>query len=350
VRSVSCRETIESPFFWFSQVIHGTPKPWKFFKIDGLLVNAYEILQNEAALKKIVANKIHGYTEFNGPIMMDSGGFLFMRNKTMNANPLTIMDLYERSSPNLCVVLDHPLDVGLPSSESKRRLRATLRNTRIMVRNRATKNPTLIPVVHGHTDETVKWFLDRLDTIGSFEIYGVGSLVPSVFNAKGIGGIHNAVRVVSTVRKHVLDKKIHVFGVGSVLTMHLMYYAGADSVDSSAWRTKAAFGAIQLPGIGDRYITGKAGKKTHKKYLNISRSEKSLLKSCECSACRRHSLQELRSSFELRALHNAWVFQDEVSKARKFSRKGTYDEYVRETLTRTRFSKAFELAQQLKGI
>jgi 7-cyano-7-deazaguanine tRNA-ribosyltransferase len=41
-----------------------------------------------------------------------------------------------------------------------------------------------------------------------------------------------------------------------MITMNMMYYSGADSVDSSSWRTKAAFGAIQLSGIGDRYYTG----------------------------------------------------------------------------------------------
>lgn len=337
---------LKSPFLWFSQPIYGSPKPWKTIKIDGLLVNAYEILQKKTALKHILEQKIHRYLQFNGPILMDSGGFLFMRDRAMDVSPLTILDLYEKSKPNFCAVLDHPLDVDLTSRESKRRQLQTLRNTRLMLANRTTRNPVLMPVIHGHSASTVRWFLKRLDKLDHFEIYGLGSLVPSVFNAKGVGGISNVVRLLSIVREHLPDRMIHVFGVGSTLTMHLMYFAGADSVDSSAWRIKAAYGAIQLPGIGDRYITGRAGRKTNKKYLNLSNAEKGSLLECGCDSCQLHSLDEMRKSFKLRAIHNAWVFQQEVQKARELKRKGIYDEYVESILCGTRFSKAFDIAKE----
>ena len=45
--------------------------------------------------------------------------------------------------------------------------------------------------------------------------------------------------------------------------MYLMFLIGADSVDSSGWRTKVAYCEIQIPRKGDRYITKW---KRHKKY------------------------------------------------------------------------------------
>jgi len=37
---------IEVPFLWFTQPIKARPRPWRFFRIDGLMLNAYEILHN----------------------------------------------------------------------------------------------------------------------------------------------------------------------------------------------------------------------------------------------------------------------------------------------------------------
>ncbi len=338
---------IKGPFLWFGQEIHGVPKPWLEFKMDGVMVNAYEILQKTKTIQVIAEKGIHRYLKFKGPIMMDSGGFLFMQKNVMDVDPEAIVDLYEESKPDFGVVLDHPLGAGLNYHQKKVRQLKTLTNTKIMLRYRKTRNPMLMPVIHGHTISSIEWFVKQLNKIGDFPIYGLGSLVPSVFNAKGVGGIYNVVKLVSHVRKMLPDKKIHIFGVGSTVTMHLMFYSGADSVDTTAWRTKAAHGAIQLSGIGDRYITGKAGKATHKKYLDVSGDEKKLLEDCKCPACTTTSIYELRKSYRLRAMHNAWVFQKEVEKARRLIRRSKYDDYLRDIVSSTRFSKVFELAKKL---
>lgn len=169
--------------------------------------------------------------------------------------------------------------------------------------------------------------------------------MPSVFNTKGAGGIYNVVKIVSYIRKLLPKKKIHVFGVGSALTMHLMFYVGASSVDSSGWRTKAAFGAIQLPGIGDRYITRR---KRHKTYRNISKDEEEILAHCQCPVCKEGGLEKLRTSFKSRALHNSWVFQKEVETARDLVKKKKYECYVSEILSESSLASAFNLASKMR--
>jgi 7-cyano-7-deazaguanine tRNA-ribosyltransferase len=338
---------IEPPFMWFSQPAGGTPEPWRYFQLDGLLLNAYEILQKAIVADRMRTYKVHSYLDFHGPVMMDSGGFMFMTKKHMKVKPEAILELYGDVGPNYGVVLDHPLTIGLTKDETKRRQLLTLRNTKRMIRKRAGSSPELIPVIHGHTLRSVEWFVRQLAKIGDFEIYGIGSLVPSVFNAKGVGGINNVIRIVSHVRKLLPGKLIHVFGVGSTITMHLMFASGADSLDSSSWRSKAGFGIVQLPGIGDRYITGRAGKATGKKYLNLSKKEVGILEECHCPACKRLGVYGLRRSFSMRALHNCWVFQKEVEKARKLSRKNEYLSYVDEIVGKSRFSNALQLARSL---
>jgi len=339
---------ITPPVLWFSQVVGGRPEPWKYFRVDGVLLNAYEILQEPNIANQLKKNGIHHYLGFRGPVMMDSGGFLFMKKKSMTVKPDTISELYKESRPNYGVILDHPLTLGLTAREVRRRQFVTLRNTRRMNLSQRSLNPELIPVIHGHTMSSIKWFVHQLDKIGEFKVYGIGSLVPSVFNARGIGGIHNVIRIVSYVRKLLPKKIIHVFGVGSTVTMHLMFAAGADYLDSSAWRVKAAFGAIQLPGIGDRFITGRAGKATGKKYLDLSKEEERIIERCRCPACRQSGLPGLRRSFSKRALHNAWVLQREVEKARKLVKDNRYDTYVQKVVGNSRFRNALELARSLE--
>ena len=43
--------------------------------------------------------------------------------------------------------------------------------------------------------------------------------------------------------------------------MHLMFALGVDSLDSIGWRLKAGYGAVQLPGFGDRFTGDKLRKK-----------------------------------------------------------------------------------------
>jgi len=337
---------IETPFLWFTQQVKGFPKPWLFFNIDGIMLNAYEILRHSLVMRRVRIEGVHRYLGFNGLVTIDSGGFLFLRKGKIDVLPETILALYEESKPNFGVVLDYPLSPNLSEEDAKRRLLKTLENTRRMVEARQTTNPELIPVIHGYDERTVKYYVKKLHEIGEFSIYGIGSMVPSVFNTKGSGGIYNVVRVVSFVRTLLPDKVIHVFGVGGTLTTHLMFYAGADSVDSTSWRTKAAFGAIQLPGTGDRYITQR---ERHKRYPDLSKEEREILDECDCPACRKEGLEGLRRSFKLRALHNAWVHQKEVEKARKMIKSGEYEEYVKRVLKRSKlFSKALKVADRYR--
>jgi len=337
---------IETPFLWFTQPLKGYPRPWHFFKIDGLMLNAYEILQNSSANKHLREKGVHKYMKFNGLIAMDSGGFLFMKRGIIDIEPETILTFYEKSKPNFGVVLDYPLSPNLSREEMRRRLLKTLENTKRMVEAKQTPNPELIPVIHGYDVKSVECYVKKLQEIGEFNIYGIGSLVPSVFNTKGVGGIYNVVKIVSFVKTLLPTKIIHVFGIGGTLTMHLMFYAGADSIDSSSWRSKAAFGAIQLPGLGDRYITPR---KRHKTYPKLKIEERRILDECKCPACRKEGLEGLRKRFILRALHNAWVHQKEVEKARKLIKNNKYEEYVKRVIGKTRFSKALEIADKFKG-
>ncbi len=337
---------IQYPMLWFSQEVgQDASAPWKFFKVDGVLMNAYDFMQHPSAFRKVKEQKIHDYLGFQGPVMMDSGGFMFMKKNIMDVSAEEIISFYEETNPNYGVVLDHPLFPTNTDSENQKRKLKTLQNTKIMIKKRTTKNPILIPVVHGYTDPEIKWYVNRLKKMGKFSIYGIGSLVPALYNVKGVGGILNVMKVIMEIRKQIPRAKLHVFGTGGTLTMHLMYYAGANSLDSSAWRTKAAFGAIQMPGIGDRWITNSVRKKP---YPQLSKEEKEKLEKCRCPMCRNYGLSRLKKDFTARAVHNAWVHQQEVKKARKLMKENRYDDYVSKIMKKTNFASLFSTIEKTK--
>ena len=98
--------------------------------------------------------------------------------------------------------------------------------------------------------------------------------------------------------------------------------------------------------MGDRYITRRERRKSYK---DLSESDEEILAQCECPACKEEGLERLRTSFNARALHNAWVFQKEIEKARMLVREGTYENYAKEVLDKSTFSRAFALAEHLRN-
>jgi len=42
-----------------------------------------------------------------------------------------------------------------------------------MANSRRTKNPILMPVIHGYSLQTVNWNIKALNKIGDFEAYGM---------------------------------------------------------------------------------------------------------------------------------------------------------------------------------
>lgn len=334
------KNRLKFPFLWLTQLSNLYPKPWEYFEVEGIMLNAYEILNKPIIARRLKKHKVHKYLGFDGHVAIDSGGFLFMKHNKVPLSPEKLVEMYETWKPNFAISLDHPIFPSLPEKIIKERQKLTLENLRIMVETKTSGNPILIPVIHGYNRSSLQWYIRELEKIGEFDIYGIGSLVPLVRGIKGAkGGLYKAIDVIRTVKELIPDRRIHVFGVGSSITMHLMFLAGADSVDSSSWRFKAAYGAIQLRGIGDRYITGKA----NPKYPNLSEEEIEEIKKCQCPACREHGLEGLKESFKLRAIHNAWIYQQEIKTIREKIEEGTYEEYVKKIVSGHKtYQKVFE--------
>jgi queuine/archaeosine tRNA-ribosyltransferase len=74
----------------------------------------------------------------------------------------------------------------------------------------------------------------------------------------------------------------------------------------------------------------------------LSRDEKRVLDSCKCPACAEGGIELLKTSFSARALHNAWVFQQELFTSRRMMKRGVYSEYADDILRRSRYRAALQ--------
>lgn len=337
---------VETPVFWIGNEINGIPKPWKLFEVDTVMLNAYELI-SEPKLKEMKENGIHRYLGHDKLIMMDSGGFLFQKKDKVGINVEAISEIYEILKPDIGVVLDHPLDPSKDDITNHKRWLKTLENTEFMLAN--SSEIAVLPVVHGCTPEQLKNACKELKKLVWPKAIGIGSLVPLITSPNYGVAKQFVIDAIRIVRREFPNSFLHVFGIGGTTTMHLMFSLGVDSVDSMSWRLKAGYGAIQLPGTGDRFIS--PPEQGHRK--GIGKHEQKLLTNCLCPICKGKTIEERKenfnnlnpSTYQKRAIHNAYVFKEEEGEFRKKLKSGEVKEFVNERLKHTPFLSIFKYAE-----
>ena len=345
---------VRTPILWLGHRLGGKPRPWQAFSLPGVLVNAWQILSTGRVPRQASAYRVQECRDLmsSSPVLIDSGGYLYLRREDFRPDPLEILDLYEDLSPAIGAVLDCPLDPFLAPEQNEMRWRQTIANTRTMFEKNG--HLTLMPVVHAHSVEQAKRACSELrQAIGEPIALGIGSLVPLMrgrhdgrvlAKQPGAGSEadrdyqssrHLAVDIIRTVRAGFPNALLHVFGVGGTTTMHLMFAQGIDSLDSVGWRLKAAHGAIQLPGLGDRFTSTRAH--NTRALLAEDDNAKGILLQCACPVCREHNTLEdrlsvLDRSFNNRASHNAWVFVQEAAMFGAHIQTDSVEQFVRQRL------------------
>jgi len=299
------------------------------------MVNAYTIANDGFASRIEEQGGIHAFLRYRGLLLMDSGGFQFAKRSSVDVAPDAILDVFQIAKPDVGIVLDHPLDPAVRKHVHRKRWRLTMRNTQIMMARRS--GVRIMPTVHGYDLRDLERACRELSSVCRPRSIAMGSLVPLLrcvrrngvwSDLSAAGYIGAAVR---TVRRMFPHSWLHILGVGGITTMHTFFALGVDSVDSISWRLKAAYGAIQLPGVGDRFVSPREGRR------GLDKGDLEKLEACECPTCRDHRLSaRLRHldnanehTFKARAIHNAYVFLHEASRFQKFLRRSEEVELVK---------------------
>ena len=277
--SVFSRIPLETPNLFASYRIGDCPHagllhpPWKMTGTQAVLVNAFDLLANHRTRRftsKIRDTKggLREYIHFDGPLMLDSGGFNFQKQDEISIASLDVLKIGIEFAVDVSVVLDHPFLPTSTPEERKDRWENTVTNTEQMFEKlKDTDLPDyfqLMPVLHGYDPETLKRSLDHIIEICGEEprIVGIGSLAPLALN----GSKRTVIDVISTVRQLLPNAHIHCFSLGSALLMLFAFYCGADTVDSQSWIISAAFKNVQLPGFPWTRFSSRERDKDSEKY------------------------------------------------------------------------------------
>ena len=278
---VFSRTPLETPNLFASYRIGDHPRaglrlsPWEMTGTQAILVNAYDFLANHrtrqvaSEIRKEQA-KLHEHIEFNGPLMLDSGGFNFQKHADISIDALEVLNLGIACEVDVSVVLDHPFLPKSADEEISIRWGNTLANTRRMFKKFTSRNGELpsdfqlMPVLHGHDDKTLERCHKEIVEIWGNDppIVGIGSLAPLARN----GSKRKVIEILCKARQLFPDAHIHCFSLGSALLMLFAFYCGADTVDSQTWILSAAFKNVQLPGFPWTRFSARERAKDKKKY------------------------------------------------------------------------------------
>jgi len=272
-------------------------------------------------------------------LFLDSGAFTIAR-RGLNIDKEIIKRTQEKLDPDKAIPIDYPFLPGMSVREMEKRWKMTAAN--ILEWQETTKLQEVVPVIHAWSMrslvENIEWVAKHADS----ELIAIGTLVTSHFtDYRGFFGdrqlsILNLYLIITAIQiiKHRAGLKVHLMGFGaSPITLHMAYYMGADSVDTTGYRRKAIYGKIVLPGRGERYV-GHGGARFGVKKLTDE--DIRLLASCGCPICRQ-DWALLRGDWRLRVIHNRYVLEREAALANELISRndGSYERYLDQIYSRS---------------
>jgi tRNA-guanine family transglycosylase len=265
-------------------------------------------------------------------LFLDNGAFAAARHG-INLDPERVKAIQEDFDPDYTIPLDYPMLPGMYERTMERRWKKTQENT-IDVQDTANLRE-VVPALHAWSRSSLRmnlrWVLKHADS----DYVAVGSIVSKSFRATRtyFGDrmpnrelVDMLVETNSYIHEHS-DFSVHMMGFGSSpLMLHLGFYCGIDSTDTTGYRRGAAYGKIILPGTGWRAVSDRD--RTFGD-TRLTPDEKIELSRCRCPVCRENQ-RLLASDWKARAVHNRHVLLREEAKARKMIEEGfeVYEGYV----------------------
>ncbi|MEM2742234.1 MAG: hypothetical protein QXG39_04915 [Candidatus Aenigmatarchaeota archaeon] len=292
--------------------LKGRPRPWEYFKVPALMVNAYEIIKNEKLREEIEKKGgLNDFLNFDGTIFLDSGGYQAMKNG-INIKIDDLVKVYKIAEADFYFSLDYP---SYKLGNCKSKITKTITNYEKL--RKVFEN--VIPIVHPDINRALIEF--NAYSRYSPQYMAVGGLVPLVLTTRGLSnGRKEAVDLIAKIRV-LHEGKLHVMGLGAPTVIPIIKTLDCDSTDSASWRLKAAHGKIMLPNGGERYISLKGAKFG---VVPLSAQEIEFIEKLKPPIFEEYEWEDLQNSFEVRALFNAWITLMVASTSKEWRINGTF--------------------------
>lgn len=322
------RHQLRTPVIWIGDRIEDLRRPWRYVNTPAIMVNAYPVVSLPGLQQRIERIGFRAHLRSDSAVFLDSGGFLFQSRPSFDLKPRALLEVYRALRPDMAAILDYPPDPSLPAHLNRRRWQRTLRSAAAM--SGGCDGVPLIPVIHGWSERSVEAACEDVLELWKPTFVALGGLVPWLWGngcAQSLNGRVNArlhaLKFVRIVRRAFPKAFLHVFGVGGLTTMLLLFALGVDSVDSMSWRIKAGHGAVMLPGKADRFMTYRGPKR-----VVAGKEDLALLEACRCPVCDGLPLNRrvriLNGTCRDRFVHNVWTLLREVRAIRQQIACGTF--------------------------
>lgn len=275
-------------------------KPLVVFGVPDTMIKIWELIPDI----EVMINNIRW--RWSRPIAsrvwVDSGGYQIMIKK-LNIDITEVINRYRLIEGDIFVSLD------IPPQElctvSKELVIQNIRNFEIMYEK--LDNKKIIPVVHCYESNLLMYSIDLYKSYG-VNMVAYGGAVPPSMARMGRGSRTLPLLALAIVRK-TFNKWIHALGIGGTPAIYkALTILGVNSLDSSSWRTKAAYGKVMIPGLGERYVGNGLARFGRK---DLSEEEYRLLEELlrKTGFPYIDNLRNLLTSFRGRALINAWIMK-----------------------------------------
>lgn len=284
------------------------PKFWNEIpELKTMLVNAHGIKECKR-FKKILTHGLDKHLHFPGIIFVDSGG-LQNRLYDLKLDPLEMLRVQEKIGADIAATLDAPVfsNDNISSMDHSERIRITIQNALLSLKNREREDMRLYAVIHGNEIKVMTNMIDYLKRKGDFDGFAIGGLIFKRSNYRSL------IDLVIALRKRACGKPLHVFGLGGPTMIPLLTYLGVDTFDSSSFLSA---------GSNRVYFTPEQGSWEFKEMPEME------FLPCVCPVCSKNTLEHVRSERRLIGMHNLWMISYEIRKLKMHIQEGDMDSYL----------------------
>ncbi|OFV68130.1 MAG: 7-cyano-7-deazaguanine tRNA-ribosyltransferase [Candidatus Syntrophoarchaeum caldarius] len=273
----------------------------KKFGTEIIITNAYITYRSEELKAQAIADGIHALTNWDGPIMTDSGSYQLYEYSDIELENSEIVTFQQEIGSDIGVPLDIPSAIDTGYEEVKRELEITLerlREARLIVDDEE-EGMILAGTIQGSIYPDLREYSARKASEIGFEIYPIGGVVPLMERYR----YSDLVRVILHSKMNLEPSApIHLFGAGHPMVFALAVALGCDLFDSAAYALYAQGGRYLSP-MGTYFIEEMA-------YLP-----------CSCPVCSTSSASELQKDVDLLADHNLYISFEEIRRIKEAIRE-----------------------------
>ncbi len=287
-----------------------TPKTMREkFKCTALITNAY-ILKKHFE-DEVVQKGIHGFLDFSGVIMTDSGAYQILVYGDLPINPEEIVHYQEKINTDIATVLDVPTGWEVSKTYARRTVNETLRRAKEFTEVRTREEIAWVgPVQGGQYLDLVALSAAEMAKL-PFQIHALGSPTPVMEQYL----FDTLVDMIMTAKMNLpKERPFHLFGAGHPLMFALAVALGCDLFDSAAYAIYAR---------KDRYMTEYGTTKLNKLEFFP----------CSCPACLKNDPKSVKNmpGFErekILAEHNLHVSFSELKRIKQAIVEGRLWEHL----------------------